>query len=84
MNLWDQFINGLHLPLALRSLFFGNGVVLTIRYLCDPRNRRSSETQIWEDILHAFAATPGIDLAYPTRRFYDHAKEGSSASGSNG
>jgi len=52
------------------------GVMLTIRYLCDPRRRRSSEQSIWEDILHAFAENDDIDFAYPTQRFYDNASEG--------
>jgi len=52
------------------------GIVLTIRYLCDPHKRRSSETQIWEDVLNAFSTTTDIDLAYPTQRFYDNAQEG--------
>ncbi len=45
------------------------GVLLTIRYLCDPRRR-------WEDILHAFAENDDIDFAYPTQRFYDNLHEG--------
>jgi len=65
-----------HLTPIVWTSVADSGVVLTIRYLCDPRKRRSSETQIWEDILHAFAAAPDIDLAYPTQRFYDNAKEG--------
>ena len=52
------------------------GVLLTIRYLCDPRRRRSSEESIWEDILHAFAENDDIDFAYPTQRFYDNLTEG--------
>jgi small-conductance mechanosensitive channel len=52
------------------------GVLLTIRYLCDPRRRRSTEQSIWEDILHAFAETDDIDFAYPTQRFYDNVTEG--------
>jgi small-conductance mechanosensitive channel len=47
-----------------------NGVMLTIRYLCDPRHRRSTTSEIWEEILNAFAAHPEIQLAYPTQRFY--------------
>lgn len=47
-----------------------SGVLLTIRYLVDPRQRRGTEQKIWEDILDAFAAEPRIDLAYPTTRFY--------------
>jgi len=52
------------------------GVLLTLRYLCDPRKRRSSEQAVWEDILDAFASTDDIDFAYPTQRFYDNAVEG--------
>jgi small-conductance mechanosensitive channel len=47
-----------------------NGVLLTIRYMCDPRRRRSSEHAIWEDILRAFAEQPDVEFAYPTQRFY--------------
>jgi small-conductance mechanosensitive channel len=47
-----------------------SGVLLTIRYMCDPRERRSSEQVIWEDILRAFAEQSDIELAYPTQRFY--------------
>jgi small-conductance mechanosensitive channel len=52
------------------------GVMLTIRYLCEPRKRRGSEQQIWEDILDAFAAHDNIDFAYPTQRFYHNSTEG--------
>lgn len=47
-----------------------SGVMLTIRYIVDPRQRRGTEQQIWEDILEAFEAEPSIDLAYNTTRFY--------------
>jgi small-conductance mechanosensitive channel len=47
-----------------------SGVLLTIRYLCRPRERRGSAQTLWEDILRAFAQHPDIDLAYPTTRFY--------------
>jgi small-conductance mechanosensitive channel len=52
------------------------GVMLTIRYLCDPRQRRGSEQAIWEDILDVFAAHDDIDFAYPTQRFYSNQSEG--------
>jgi len=52
------------------------GVLLTIRYLIDPRHRRSSEQGIWEDILHEFAKCEDIDFAYPTQRFYNNSVEG--------
>jgi small-conductance mechanosensitive channel len=51
------------------------GVHLTVRYLCDPRRRRSSEAAIWEDILCAFAGCADIEFAYPTQRFYDRRTE---------
>jgi small-conductance mechanosensitive channel len=53
-----------------------SGVLLTMRYLCDPRRRRGSEEAIWEDVLDAFAARNDIDFAYPTQRFYDNRTEG--------
>lgn len=47
-----------------------SGVLLTIRYLVDPRQRRSTEQLIWESLLDAFDAEADISLAYPTTRFY--------------
>ena len=53
-----------------------SGVLLTIRYLCEPQRRRDSGQVIWEDILKEFALQADIDFAYPTQRFYDHRLEG--------
>lgn len=53
-----------------------SGVVLTIRYLCEPRQRRGSEHAIWMDILDKFAEADDIDFAYPTQRMYAHWQEG--------
>ena len=53
-----------------------SGVLLTIRYLCEPRTRRGTAETIWEDILHQFAAHKDINFAYSTRRFYDNLREG--------
>ena len=47
-----------------------SGVLLTIRYIVKPRQRRSTEQQIWEAVLDAFNEVGDIDLAYPTTRFY--------------
>ncbi len=58
-----------------------SGVLLTLRFLCNPRLRRGTEEAIWEDILDAFAATPEIDFAYPTQRFYDNRAEGKPGAG---
>jgi len=52
------------------------GVKLTIRYLCHPRQRRSSESAIWEAVLEEFSKCPDIDFAYPTQRFFDNVREG--------
>lgn len=53
-----------------------SGILLTIRYLCEPRHRRGTEQAIWEDILREFARCSDIDFAYPTQRFYDNRIEG--------
>ncbi|MEL7353163.1 MAG: mechanosensitive ion channel family protein [Cyanobacteria bacterium P01_A01_bin.116] len=47
-----------------------SGILLTIRYLCEPRRRRGSEQVLWENILREFARNDSISLAYPTQRFY--------------
>lgn len=49
-----------------------SGVLLTIRYLCEPQSRRGTEQKIWEDILKEFALQKNIQLAYPTQRFYNY------------
>ena len=53
-----------------------SGVLLTIRYLCEPRKRRGTQQTIWEDILTAFGERDDIDFAYPTQRFYNNSHEG--------
>ncbi|OUT40768.1 MAG: mechanosensitive ion channel protein MscS [bacterium TMED6] len=45
-----------------------SGVLLTVRYLCAPKNRRDTEQEIWEEILKEFDLEPKIELAYPTIR----------------
>jgi small-conductance mechanosensitive channel len=52
------------------------GVLLTIRYICEPRRRRDSTQVVWEDILKEFARCDDIDFAYPTQRFYNNVFEG--------
>lgn len=52
------------------------GVMLTVRYLCMPRNRRSSAEKMWEEILNEFAKHDDIDFAYPTRRIFNNLIEG--------
>jgi len=48
-----------------------SGILLTIRYLCNPRKRRITSQMIWEDVLDSFAEKKNIDFAYPTTRFYN-------------
>lgn len=52
-----------------------SGVLLTMRYMLTPRNQRSSEQAIWEDVLRVFNAHWDIDFAYPTQREYIHYNE---------
>ncbi len=58
-----------------------SGVVLTIRYLCEPRARRSTAEELWEEILRAFRKCDDIDLAYPTVRRYINSDEGKPGTG---
>jgi small-conductance mechanosensitive channel len=53
----------------------GSGVLLTTRYLVNPRQRRNSEQQMWEAILRGFAQHDDIDFAYETFREYNHWRE---------
>jgi small-conductance mechanosensitive channel len=55
-----------------------SGVMLTMRFLCDPRQRRGYEQTIWEYVLNEFAKCEDIDFAYPTQRFYNNKSEGKS------
>jgi small-conductance mechanosensitive channel len=57
------------------------GVTLTMRYLCEPRKRRSTQTLVWEEVLTAFAACADVDFAYPTMRYYDNHAEGKPEAG---
>ena len=55
-----------------------SGVLLTLRYLTQPRQRRGSQQAVWEDILRDFAKCDDIEFAYPTQRFFNNAAEGKS------
>lgn len=68
-----------HLTPVVYTKVQDSGVLLTMRYLCEPRRRRGSEQAMWEDILDAFAAEPDIDFAYPTQRLYANDREGKPA-----
>lgn len=53
-----------------------SGINLTIRYLSNPRTRRSISQMLWENILETFEQHDDIDFAYPTIRYYDNPTEG--------
>lgn len=55
-----------------------SGIMLSIRYLTDPRRRRGSAEAIWERALNEFAESDSIDLAYPTIRIFSNITEGKS------
>lgn len=52
-----------------------SGILLTMRYLCEPRQRRGTEQELWEGVLREFAKNREISLAYPTQRFFTTAVE---------
>ncbi|MBI9015429.1 MAG: mechanosensitive ion channel family protein [Clostridiales bacterium] len=45
-----------------------SGIVLSIRYLCEPHRRRTTNEQIWEDVLTCIQEHDDIELAYQTFR----------------
>ncbi|MEA3496874.1 MAG: mechanosensitive ion channel family protein [Bacteroidota bacterium] len=53
-----------------------NGVLLTIRFLVEPKKRRSTREFFWENILTEFEKHDNIDFAYPTTRIYSNYIEG--------
>jgi small-conductance mechanosensitive channel len=53
-----------------------SGILLTMRYLTHPRQRRGNAEKIWESLLDSFADESSIDFAYPTIRSYQNAFEG--------
>lgn len=53
-----------------------SGVLLTMRFLCDPRKRRTTEEVILEEVLEEFGKCKDIDFAYPTTRYYNNLSEG--------
>jgi small-conductance mechanosensitive channel len=52
-----------------------SGILLTMRFMCDARKRRSTEHEVWEDILMEFARQKEIEFAYPTQRFFTRRDE---------
>jgi small-conductance mechanosensitive channel len=60
------------------------GIKLTVRYLCKPRQRRTSTSHIWESILDTMAAAEDVELAYPTTRQFVVSGEPAGASRDRG
>ncbi|WP_339791021.1 MAG: mechanosensitive ion channel family protein [Imperialibacter sp.] len=58
-----------------------SGVMLSMRYLVSPKNRRDSEHKIWQDVLRQFSESNDIDFAYPTQRVYFNPREGKPQTG---
>ncbi len=65
-----------HLTPIVWTSVAAHGITLTMRYLAEPRNRRTSASRMWEEVLREFAKSPDIDFAYPTQRFYNNLLEG--------
>lgn len=64
-----------HLTPVVYTSVQESGVLLTIRYLCKPRSRRTTEQDIWEDILDLFQSDHSLEFAYPTRRHFHRLSE---------
>lgn len=47
-----------------------SGIELTIRYLCEPRKRRTTDEEFWEDIIDVVENNDDIVFAYPTYRIH--------------
>ncbi|MCB0666050.1 MAG: mechanosensitive ion channel [Saprospiraceae bacterium] len=47
-----------------------NGVMLTLRFLCPPKHRRTYEQIVVEETLQQFSRHSDIQFAYPTTRFF--------------
>ncbi len=45
-----------------------SGIELSMRYLCTPKQRRTTSNLIWEDVLRLVKEEEHIELAYPTLR----------------
>ena len=64
-----------HLTPTVYTSVEESGILLTMRFMCDARKRRSTEHEIWEDILKEFARHKQIEFAYPTQRFFARKEE---------
>ncbi len=71
------FIKYMNLTPIVWTSVSDDGVVLTLRYLCDPRKRRSSAGELWEKILEEFGKLDAVEFAYKTVRQYRGPRDGS-------
>jgi len=64
-----------HLTPIVYTSLNPSGILLTMRFMCDARKRRSTEHEIWEDVLKEFSRYKEIEFAYPTQRFFTRPSE---------
>jgi small-conductance mechanosensitive channel len=72
----QYFINYKKLTPIVYTNSTSYGILLTLRYLIEPRRRRGTVSAIWDDILTEFAKAKDIDLAYHTVRSFSNPIEG--------
>lgn len=65
-----------HLDSRLWVNVLDSGVLISMRYLIDPKKVRPKSSEIWSEILNQFAMHEDIDFAYPTQRVYYNGFEG--------
>jgi small-conductance mechanosensitive channel len=63
-----------HLDPIVWTRVVERGIMLTLRFLCKSRARRSTESVLWEALLRELAKADDISFAYPTTRFYQSAE----------
>ncbi len=60
-----------------------HGIFLTMRFLTEPRQRRSFDQTLWEGVLDMVVGEPDIELAYPTQRIVGLEQQNRGASPTN-
>lgn len=70
INAKKYFIDNSNFKPDVFTTVLDSGVLLTMRYYCNPRDRRNMDMKIWESILNEFSKHQDIELAYPTYRIY--------------
>ena len=70
INAKKYFIDNSNFKPDVFTTVLDSGVLLTMRYYCNPRDRRKMDMKIWESVLEEFDKNENIDLAYPTYRIY--------------